>query len=169
MKKEKNIILIGMPGCGKSSIGTALAKMMNIEFADTDELIIKTAGKSIPDIFTQDGEEIFRKLETEALQTLCNRTNKTNGKKPKVLVIATGGGIVTRPENQEIIKQNGIVFFLDRELSQLPTTGRPLSQKEGIEVLAKVRMPLYSKWSDYTVPVCGIEETAKKIHKQLSL
>jgi len=160
MKKEKNIILIGMPGCGKSSIGMALAKMMNREFADTDELIIQTAGKSIPDIFSQDGEEVFRKLETDALQTLCNHTG---------LVIATGGGIVTRPENREIIKQNGIVIFLDRDLSLLPVSGRPLSQKEGIEVLAKVRLPLYSKWCDHTVSVCGIEETAKLIHKQLSL
>jgi len=162
MNNTRNIILIGMPGCGKTSIGAALAKMMKWEFADTDELIIQTAGKSIPDIFAEDGEEVFRKLETEALLTLCNR-----GKDNKSLVIATGGGIVTKPENKEIIKQNGIVIFLDRDLSQLPIAGRPLSQKEGVNVLAAARLPLYSQWSDYTFTVCGVEETAAIICEQL--
>jgi len=159
MNESKNIILIGMPGCGKTSIGKALAKKMNREFADSDELIIQTAGKSIPAIFAEDGEEVFRKLETEALQTLCNRTG---------LVIATGGGIVTKPENQNIIKQNGIVIFLDRDLMQLPVSGRPLSQKEGINALAAIRLPLYSQWGDFTVTVCGAEETAAFIRKKLS-
>ena len=140
-----------MPGCGKTSIGMALAKKLNREFADTDESIIKTAGKSIPDIFAKDGENAFRALETAALRELCERRS---------LVIATGGGIVTRPENLCFIKQNAMVFFLDRNLSELPVCGRPLSQKEGIEALAAARLPLYSQWSDYTVQVCGVEQTA---------
>jgi len=131
---------------------------MKREFADTDELIIKTTGKSIPAIFADDGEDIFRRLETETLKTICSRSG---------LVIATGGGIVTRPENLEIIKKNGTVIFLERELSQLPVSGRPVSQKEGIEVLAKVRLPLYSQWSDYTFTVSGIEQTAGLIYEQL--
>ncbi|MCL2806007.1 MAG: shikimate kinase [Treponema sp.] len=154
----RNIILIGMPGCGKTSIGTALAEKMNREFADSDDLIIKTAGKSIPDIFAEDGEDVFRKLESDVLQTLCKRSG---------LIIATGGGIVTKPENREIIKQNGIVIYLERDLAQLPVSGRPLSQKEGVNTLAAVRLPLYSLWSDYTVTVCGIEETAALILQKI--
>jgi len=159
MNDEQNIILIGMPGCGKTSIGLSLAKKLNREFADTDELIIKTAGKSIPEIFADDGENVFRKLETDTLRMFCERSG---------LVIATGGGIVTRQENFDIIKKNAIVFFLDRDLSLLPVSGRPLSQKEGIEALAAVRLPLYSLWSDYAVHVNGIEQTADYICEQLS-
>jgi len=151
----QNIVLIGMPGSGKTSIGEALAQKMNREFADTDEWITKTAGKSIPAIFAQEGEEAFRKLEYDALQTLCKRSS---------LVIATGGGIVTKPRNRNIIRQNGIVVFLDRDLTQLPVSGRPLSQKEGIDALAAVRLPLYSQWSDYKIPVSDIEKTAECIY-----
>ena len=158
MSNTKNIILIGMPGCGKTSIGITLAQKLSKEFADTDEWITKTSGKSIPDIFAEDGEEAFRKLETAALKELCGYGN---------FVIASGGGIVTRPENLKTIKQNGIVIFLDRELSQLPVSGRPLSQKEGIEALAKVRLPLYSQWCDYKVAVNGIEQTAEYICEQI--
>jgi len=158
MNENKNIILIGMPGCGKTSIGMALAKKLKKEFADTDEWIIKTAGKSIPEIFENDTEDVFRKLETEALKTLCKKAN---------LVIATGGGIVTRQENLKIIKQNSIVIFLDRDISELPVCGRPLSQKEGIEALAKIRLPLYSQWSDYKVAVNGIEKTVSFICEKI--
>lgn len=147
-----------MPGCGKTSIGKALAKKMNREFADSDEQIIKIAGKTIPEIFSEDGEDIFRRLETDVLNNLCNQ----NG-----LVIATGGGVVTKSENKDIIKQNGIIVFLDRDLSQLPISGRPLSEKKGINALAEVRLPLYSSWSDYTVTVCGIEQTAEFIYCKL--
>ncbi|MCL2473800.1 MAG: shikimate kinase [Alphaproteobacteria bacterium] len=155
----RNIILIGMPGCGKSSIGAALAKSMGREFADTDDWIVKTAGKSIPAIFAEDGEEAFRKLETDALKTLCKQSG---------LVIAAGGGIVTRHENRNTIRQNGIVVFLDRAINELPTAGRPLSESEGVGVLAKARLPLYTQWSDYTVPVHGVEQTAAGIFEQLS-
>jgi shikimate dehydrogenase len=157
--KTLNIILIGMPGCGKSSIGAALAKRMDREFADTDECVIKAAGKDIPAIFTQDGEDEFRRLENDALQKLCKRSG---------LIVATGGGIVKRPENRNIIRQNGITIFLDREISLLPLSGRPLSESEGVNALAAARLPLYKQWSDHNVFVNGVEETAAEIIEIIS-
>lgn len=152
--KTRNIILIGMPGCGKTSIGKALADKTRREFADTDTLVEKNAKKTIPAIFSEDGEEAFRNAETDALKELCKQSG---------LVIATGGGIVTRPENQRIIRQNGIIVYLDRDVSQLPTAGRPLSEREGVNALAAVRLPLYEEWSDFKIKVGGIEETAEEI------
>jgi shikimate dehydrogenase len=153
----RNIILIGMPGCGKSSIGAELAKIMGREFADTDKWVENKAGKPIPSIFAEDGEEAFRKMENEALEALC----KQNG-----LIIATGGGIVKRHENRNILRQNGIVIYLDRDISELSISGRPLSQSTGIAALAAERLPLYSKWSDYTVAVRGVEQTAADIYER---
>jgi shikimate dehydrogenase len=150
----RNIVLIGMPGCGKTSIGTFLARKTGREFVDIDEYIAKTGGKSVPSIIMEDGEDAFRAKETGALKKFC----KENG-----LVIATGGGVVTRHENRRIIRQNGIVIFLDRDIAQLPTTGRPLSQRDGVESLAAGRLPLYKQWSDKTVTVHGIEETSADI------
>ena len=152
--QTRNIVLIGMPGCGKTSIGMALAKMMSREFKDTDDLIVETAGKGIPEIIAQDGEDVFRNLETMALRTLCKRSG---------LVIATGGGIVVQPENRNIIRQNGIIVYLDRDVSQLPVSGRPLSENKGVHALAATRLPLYKAWSDLTFPVCGVEQTAAEI------
>jgi len=154
----RNIVLIGMPGCGKTSIGTALAKKMGREFADTDDLVVKIAGKTIPAIFAEEGEEAFRILEKEALHALCKQSS---------LVIATGGGVVTRPENRRVIRQNGTIVFLDRDIAQLPLNGRPLSERDGIEALAAARLPLYAQWSEYTVRVCGVEQTAADIHEQV--
>jgi len=138
-KQTQNIILIGMPGCGKTTTGMKIAKDLSREFADTDDLIVKFAGKSIEDIFSYDGEDIFRKLETEALKTLCKRSS---------LVIATGGGVVTRPENLNIMRQNGKIIYIKRNLDELPTEGRPLSKKEGTKKIAAERLPLYEKWCD---------------------
>jgi len=154
-KRTQNIVLIGMPGCGKTSIGTALAKMLSREFADTDGLIEETAGKSIPEIIEQGGEDEFRKLESAALRTLCKRSG---------LVVATGGGIVLRPENRDIIRQNGTIVFLDRDINQLPVTGRPLSKSKGVQALAATRLPLYNQWCDHAFKVRGVSQTAKDIY-----
>ena len=168
--KTLNIVLIGMPGCGKTSIGEALAKMTGRLFADTDAWAAQVAAKPIPAIIKEDGEENFRKLETNALLELCKQSG---------LVIATGGGVVTRPGNRRIIRQNGIIVFLDRDITQLSVSGRPLSQRDGIAALASKRLPLYSQWSDYTALVRGndagsndtglglIEETAAGIYEQI--
>jgi len=146
--------LIGMPGCGKSTIGAELAKMMDRDFADTDEWVEQAVGKSIPDIFAEDGEDEFRKHENNALREVCKRSG---------MVVATGGGIVKQSENLKVARQNGVIVFLDRDTAQLPLSGRPLSRSEGITALAIARMPLYKQWSDYTVAVSGVEDTAAKI------
>ena len=156
--KTRNIVLIGMPGCGKTSIGKAFAAKTGRNFADSDDLIIEMSGKSIPDVFTQDGEDVFRKLETDALKNLC---------KQSVLVIATGGGVVMRPENKNIIRQNGIVVYLDRVITELPITDRPVSIRDGISALAAVRLPLYEQWSDYKLPVSDVEQTVNELMHML--
>ena len=154
----KNIVLIGMPGCGKTSIGAELAKIMGREFADTDDLIEQTAGKSIPLIFAEDGEENFRILETDVLRNLCKKSG---------LVIATGGGVVKKPDNRQIMRQNSSIIFLERDITQLAVANRPLSEQYGINTLAAERLPLYKEWGEYTVSVCGIEQTAAKIYAQI--
>ena len=138
----QNIVLIGMPGCGKSTLGKALAEKLHRNFADADELITKMAGKSIPEIFAQDGEQVFRKLETEALAELG---------KQSALVISTGGGCVTQQRNYPLLHQNGKIFWLKRDVSRLPTNGRPLSQANKLEEMYCIRKPLYESFADCSV------------------
>lgn len=159
-KQTKNIALIGMPGCGKSSIGKALAEMLGREFIETDLLIPEKAGKSISEIFSEDGEDVFRNIETEVLGD-CTKKSGT--------VISTGGGIVTRERNLDLLKQNSTVVFLDRDLNALPSEGRPLTQKYGIAELAEKRMPIYRSWCDIAFKCIGVRETAELIRKELML
>jgi shikimate dehydrogenase len=154
----RNTVLIGMPGCGKSTVGAALAKKMNVRFADTDEYIVKAAGKSIPAIFAEDGEAAFRTLERDALERLCQQ---------KGIVIATGGGVVKCADNKRTVRQGGIVVHLDRALDQLSVSGRPLSERDGIARLAAERLPLYKQWADFTIPVHSVEQAAAAIFNQL--
>lgn len=151
----KNIVLIGMPGCGKSTIGTLLAEKLGRTLADADEKIISLAGKSIPDIFAQDGEPTFRDWETKALTEL----GKQSG-----LVIATGGGCVTQKRNYPLLHQNGYLVWLERDCSVLPTDGRPLSQTNDLGKMYAVREPLYEAFADIRVENAGTpEETAQQI------
>jgi shikimate dehydrogenase len=155
LKKTRNIALIGMPGCGKSTVGKSLAKAMGRPFADTDERIEETAGKSIPEIFAKEGEEAFRRMETRVLAEAGRKSG---------MVIATGGGVVTRPENRDLLRQNGLIVYLKRELPELVTDGRPLSEGMGIQALAERRLPLYEAWSDCAVWVEAAPElTAARI------
>ena len=155
--QTKNIAIIGMPGCGKTSVGKALAKKLGRTFVETDDLIPQRAGKSIPDLFREDGEEAFRKIETEVLSDCAKQSG---------VVLATGGGVVTRPENLPLLRQNSVIVFLRRELQALPLDGRPLSQKYGVQQLAKERLPLYRAWCDWEIESTGvIEETAERIAK----
>ena len=138
----QNIILIGMPGCGKTTIGKLLAEKTGKAFVDSDEKIIELAGKSIPEIFADDGEAVFRDWETTALAQLAKQSG---------LVIATGGGCVTRECNYGLLHQNGRIFWLQRDLNLLPVDGRPLSQANKLEVLYKIRKPMYEAFADHTV------------------
>ena len=151
----KNIVLIGMPGCGKSTIGTLLAEKLGRTLADADEKIISLAGKSIPDIFAQDGEPTFRDWETKALTEL----GKQSG-----LVIATGGGCVTKKRNYPLLHQNGYLVWLERDCSVLPTDGRPLSQANDLGKMYAARKPLYEVFADIRVENTGTPaETVQKI------
>ena len=141
-QQMENIILIGMPGCGKSSVGQQLAEALGKTFVDADAELVKTYGIDIPAIFATEGEAGFRVKETAILETL--------GKKAG-LVLATGGGCVTRAKNYPLLHQNGTIFRLTRDLTKLPADGRPLSQVTKMEDMYRIRKPLYESFADYTV------------------
>ena len=158
-RQMKNVVLIGMPGCGKSTIGNLLARKLGRKFVDADEEIIQLAGKSIPEIFAQNGEEIFREWETMALEHLGRQSG---------FVIATGGGCVTRQGNYPALHQNGSIVWLERDLSLLPTDGRPLSQSNRLEEMYAVRKPLYEAFADVRVANTGSpEDTVTEILSKL--
>lgn len=150
-QQMENLILIGMPGCGKSTIGKLLAERTGKTFVDADEKIVELANKSIPEIFSQDGEDTFRKIESQAIAQL----GKQSG-----LVIATGGGCVTRIENYPQLHQNGTIIWLQRKISSLPTDGRPLSQAGSLQAMYEVRKPLYESFADIAVKNNATEKEA---------
>lgn len=155
----ENLILIGMPGCGKSTIGKALARHLGRAFVDADESIQALAGKSIPEIFSQDGEAHFRELETQTLDALGKRSG---------LVIATGGGCVTQCRNYPLLHQNGRLLWLQREPHLLPTEGRPLSQANSLTAMYETRRPLYQAFADAAFDNNGTpEETLSAILRYL--
>ncbi len=138
-----NIILIGMPGSGKSVLGKKIALQTGREFIDTDTEIEKEANMSIPEIFEKYGEEHFRKIEAQ----IALKCGSLSGK-----VIATGGGIVTREENLYSLKQNGIIYQVLRDISRLSREGRPLSKDNAALLkMERERMPLYNKFADKTI------------------
>lgn len=138
--RMENIVLVGMPGCGKTTVGKALTGQLSRELYDSDEEIIKEAGMSIPQIFEQHGEEHFRRLETRVIERL--------GKKSGI-IIATGGGCVTRAENYPLLHQNGRIFWIKRDPSLLPDAGRPISQRVGGAELYKMREACYTRFADF--------------------
>ena len=158
-RQMQNIILIGMPGCGKTTIGKHLADRSGKQFADADALIEELAGKSIPQIFAEDGEEIFRRWETTAIEQL----GKQSG-----LVIATGGGCVTKERNYPVLHQNGTIFWLRRDLIHLPTEGRPLSQENKLQDMYSQREPMYQAFSDFVIENNGtLDNTVDSILKSM--
>ncbi len=154
-----NIVLIGMAGCGKSTVGNALSEKLGKELVDTDEMIVNTENKPIPEIFAEKGEDYFRWCENVAINLAG---------KEKSQIIATGGGVITREENYKPLKQNGIIVFINRDADLLPTNGRPLSQMHGVKALYEKRMPLYRKFADIEIDGNGtIDEVADRIIKEL--
>lgn len=154
-RNTRNVMLIGMPGSGKSTVGAALAESLGRRLVDVDERIVEMAGCSIPEIFAKDGEEGFRQIEHQAL---CE-VSKESG-----LVIATGGGVVTRPENLDPMRQNSLIVWLLRDTALLPKDGRPLSQANSLTEMFKVREPLYRAAADCIADNNGsLEDTVKQI------
>ena len=159
--KKSNIILIGMPGCGKTTIGKELAKQLCKEFTDSDEEIVKKQGVTIPEIFADKGEAYFREIESEVIKELSSRQG---------LVIATGGGAVLNPQNVDLLKENGVILFLDRDLKDIEATSdRPLSSnRNDLEKRYKERYPIYLSSADYRIDCTNdINENIKTIKEVL--
>ena len=150
-----NIVLIGMPGCGKSTLGLALAELTGRESIDLDQRVVEKAGCPIPQIFAEQGEPAFRDLEREVTAEI----GKLSGK-----IILTGGGVVKDRRNYAPLHQNGRIYHLMRDLSVLPTDGRPISQSTDLTVLWREREPLYTAFRDAVIDNNGpVEETAAAI------
>ena len=156
----ENIVLVGMPGCGKTTVGRALASMQGKRFVDADAVLEERVGRKITDIIPTDGEEAFRQMETDTLAEL----GKQSG-----LIIATGGGCVTRERNFPLLHQNGTILWLTRDLNKLPIHGRPLSQKGKLQEMYAVREPMYQRFADAVISNDGtVEETMAQIRAVLA-
>ena len=158
LKDRCNIVLIGMPSAGKTTIGKMLEEKLGKEFFDLDDMIIAKAGKSIPEIFQESGEAGFRAIETEVAIEASKMNNK---------IIATGGGVVKHKVNMDFLRLNGITIFIDRDIDKLISSdpNRPLSNsKQALQQMYKERYPLYQKYATYVaVNNANIDETVDDI------
>lgn len=147
-----NLVLVGMPGCGKTTVGRELAALSGRPLIDLDGEIVRRVGRSIPDIFREEGEEAFRELESQVLAQVCAQSGQ---------IVATGGGAVLREDNRAALRRTGRVYFLRRDLDLLPRDGRPLSQKGSLEEMYRARRPLYQAAADAVIDnSVSPEETA---------
>lgn len=160
----KNVVLIGMPGSGKSSVGELAAGRLGVPFMDTDAMVEEAEDRAIPEIFAADGEAFFRDREGAAVR----RAARLDG-----AVVATGGGVILREENMAALRQTGTVFFLDRPpevLAGLDHGGRPLlaGDVQRVFALYEARIGLYRKYADHIIPNLGsAEEAAEQIIKRM--
>lgn len=147
-RQKRNIVLIGMPGCGKTTVGTLLAEKTGRTFIDTDQVIREISGKTPGQIISEAGEDVFRAIEAQAIA----QAGKNTG-----CIISTGGGAILRPENVAALRQNGTLYFIDRPVDQLvPTNDRPLSNSaEKLVQLYDERYPAYAACADFTIPANG--------------
>lgn len=155
-KQMNNIVLIGMPGCGKTTVGKILAQKLNKTFIDTDEYITSTSGRTPAEIIKSDGEATFRDIEQNAIFECCKKNS---------CVIATGGGAVLRDENIDAMRQNGKIIFLDRSIERLATDDRPLSSSpDKLKAIFEYRYPLYMKYCDIHIMTTeNIDKTVQQI------
>ncbi len=141
-RSERNIALIGMPGSGKTRVGQQIAAHLDRPHVDSDWELEQHLGCSCSDYIVDAGEEAFRRAESDCLAQIAARSGQ---------VISCGGGVVTQPENYDLLRQNSVIVMLDRPIAELSKKGRPLSQRDGVEALAERRMPLYRSWADIIV------------------
>ena len=154
-RDTENIVLIGMPGCGKSVVGSALARLTGREAVDIDREIVSKAGKSIPEIFAEGGEAAFRDWE--------RRVTAEAGKRIGVILI-TGGGVVKDERNYAPLKQNARIYHLVRDTALLPREGRPLSEGADLAAMEEERRPLYRRFRDVAIDNSGaVRDTAGEI------
>ena len=160
IREKENMVLIGMPGSGKSTVAAALAKLTGRPVADTDRLIEEKAGKTIPEIFRNEGEAVFRQMESEVLAEVSAHSGQ---------IISTGGGAVLRGKNVQALKQNGRLILLERAAEELtPTADRPLADtREKMEQLRREREPIYRAAADFRIALRGTpEEAAREIESR---
>lgn len=155
----QNIVIIGMPGSGKTTVSTMLAEKLGRKIFDTDTMVAEKAGVTIPEIFAAQGEAGFRRLETEATAEV----GKLSGN-----IISTGGGVVTVAENYELLHQNGVIVWIERDTNKLARDGRPISLSSDLNELYAARLPLYDRFADIKADNNGdINDTVNAIMEMI--
>lgn len=155
----QNIVIIGMPGSGKTAVSTMLAERLGRKIFDTDTIVSEKAGVTIPEIFAAQGEDGFRKLETEATAEV----GKLSGN-----IISTGGGVVTVADNYELLHQNGVIVWIERDTNKLARDGRPISLSSDLNELYAARLPLYERFADIKADNNGdINDTVNTIMEMI--
>lgn len=155
----QNIVIIGMPGSGKTAVSTMLAERLGRKIFDTDMIVSEKAGMTIPEIFAAQGEAGFRKLETEATAEV----GKLSGN-----IISTGGGVVTVADNYELLHQNGVIVWIERDTNKLARDGRPISLSSDLNELYAARLPLYERFADIKADNNGdINDTVNAIMEMI--
>ena len=154
MHRMMNIVLVGMPGCGKTTVAGIIGKMTGRPVQDVDTMVVQRAGITIPEIFAQSGEDGFRALETQIITEAGAKSGT---------VIATGGGSVTRQENYAPLHQNAVIVWLQRDIDKLPRDGRPLSARADLNEMFRRRAPMYSAFADMTADNNGTPEAAAEM------
>lgn len=158
----ENVVLIGMPGCGKTSVGRELAQRLGKDFADVDERIKESTGRTPEQLITEEGLAVFRQIETDVLSEIV-RSGKGG------CIISAGGGIVERDINRELLRENGKVIYLKRSLDQLPIENRPVSQAVDLKELYERRHSKYELWSDIIIENNSVHETVNIVEQMVCI